>query len=503
MSSPAPTAAAPAVAAADSDNARPNLLKNPIIEQLPTTTAVNPRDNLYYVASPVMPQEGRDGGDLPGWHIHTRPGCSVGGQQFLDVIKQTGPQNNDVARFPEEFRKEFPDWRRANFFEANGQRVYSGIWQEIPTEDGAEYEVSYWAGKSPWTGESKHWANGRVEVLDSYDKVIEDQTWHVDNKGMQDPLGAYNPNWQRHAFTFTAQGPTAVVRFLEDGAHDGETTQCDPGYHGGASYAGMAVRRTAPARQYAISGTRPESSSERPLTAPRDQAFGEFAVRILDSANQPLSAQRVTLELEPRATGSYFVSGDRTSQTYSAQTDVKGWLTVPAGALQAGAVDGPMQLYVRLNGARLNGQVNLVVGASAARFSVSAPPAWDLRPTPAGSVGYPGVRVRAEDVGEVPRQRVSVSLPPDRGLEFVAERNDRYQLTVLGAGQDTAYYPGTLAGQTLTFEDVGLALAGKGSVSTLWVAVQATGHASPGDTYLTFRVGDREPVSTLFRVAAP
>ncbi|MEU6114339.1 hypothetical protein ABZ840_07320 [Streptomyces sp. NPDC047117] len=484
-------------AARDSEN--PNLLKNGNLEQLPPVTP-QPRSNLYYDRPVKRP--GVDGSYLPEWDVYTRPGCDYGGKEILDVLQRLGPQNNDVAKFPEAFMREFPEWRKANFLEVNGDRVYGGISQEIATESGAEYEVSYWAGKSPWEGESKNWANGIVEVRDSYDKVIHSDSWGVNNSGTRDALNVFNPNWERHSFTFTARGDTTVVSFLEDGSHEPGLSHCDPGYHGGASYAGMVVRLAAPARQFQIAETRPASSSGSPITTPRDTPFGEFALRILDTGNRPLSGQQVTLELQPRGTGSYFLSGERPSETYKTSTDSQGWLTVPAGALQAGPKEGPMQVYAVINGKRLTGHADLQVGAGAAAFSVSAPPPWDLRSTPVGAVGYPGVRVRAEDAGQVARQRVSVSLPStsNRGIEFVAERDNRYQLTVMSAGQGMAYYPGTLAGQTLTFEDVDLALAGKGSVSTLWVAVQVTGDASPGEVYLTFQVGDHEPVSTPVRV---
>ncbi|GGR31395.1 hypothetical protein WEB32_01445 [Streptomyces netropsis] len=218
----------------------PNLLKNGTLTDLPDPRFRGERDGLYW-DSPVK-RPGVDGSSLPGWTVWTKPGCDYGGAQILDVMERTGPKGNDVAMFPLDFKEEFPDWRRANFLEANGERVYGGIQQTIDTENGAEYEVSYWAGKSPWVGESKHWANGRVHVLDGYDELITQQEWRATTKS-KDSFGVWDPSWERHSFTFTAKGASSTVVFAEDGSHEPGLGTCDPGYHGGASYAGMAVRR--------------------------------------------------------------------------------------------------------------------------------------------------------------------------------------------------------------------------------------------------------------------
>ncbi|MEU7137349.1 SMP-30/gluconolactonase/LRE family protein [Streptomyces sp. NPDC046261] len=135
------------------------------------------------------------------------------------------------------------------------------------------------------------------------------------------------------------------------------------------------------------------------------------------------------------------------------------------------------------------------------RFSVSpgGPPPVDL--TRGGGIGYPGVRLHADE-GAVPSQTVRVALPPGKKLRFVAEHGSDYQLTVLDAHNVSTAYDGTLSpdGQSLTFDNVDLALPAKGSASTAWVAVQADSGAPTGDTGLTFLVGPLNSPSTPVRI---
>ncbi|UQI44822.1 NHL repeat-containing protein [Streptomyces sp. HU2014] len=148
-----------------------------------------------------------------------------------------------------------------------------------------------------------------------------------------------------------------------------------------------------------------------------------------------------------------------------------------------------------------NHRVRKVGGASVVvRYSV-LPVEWpDVVLTHGGETGYPGVRLLAEDDGRPAPQKVSVTLPEGKGLEFVAQGEPGYQLTVQDPHGRTTFFDGTLNGRTLTFEDVDLALSGKGSESRAWVAVKAAAGAPLGDTTLGFQVGDRYSPSTAVHV---
>ncbi|MGW1077689.1 DUF6065 family protein [Streptomyces sp. NPDC002537] len=152
-----------------------------------------------------------------------------------------------------------------------------------------------------------------------------------------------------------------------------------------------------------------------------------------------------------------------------------------------------------------NRRVRKVSGVSSAvRFSVlpGGPP--DVTLTRAGEIGYVGVRLRAEEDGPFTPQTVRVALPPGRGLQYVAEAYPDYQLTVQDAQGAMHFYLGALSsdGQTLTFENVDLALSGRGSASAVWVAVKASPDAPIGDTHLNFQVGGRTSRSTPVHVVA-
>jgi hypothetical protein len=136
---------------------------------------------------------------------------------------------------------------------------------------------------------------------------------------------------------------------------------------------------------------------------------------------------------------------------------------------------------------------------SGGRFSVY-PSGNPVTLTRGGESRYPGVQLRAIDKGSVPQQVVHVTLPEGKGLQFVPEHGDRYQLTVWTPEGETKHDGNLLDRQTLEFTDVDLALSDKDSTSTIWVAVKATGNASLGDSRLEFRVGDQTSSSTVVRV---
>jgi hypothetical protein len=298
-------------------NTNPNLLKNGTLTDLPDPRFRGARDGLYW-DSPVK-RPGVDGSSLPGWTVWTKPGCDYGAQQILDVLERVGPKGNDVAMFPLDFKEEFPDWRKANFLEANGERVYGGIQQTIDTESGAEYEVSYWAGKSPWVGESKHWANGRVEVRDGRDELIGQQEWTATSKS-KDSFGVWDPSWERHSFTFTARGSSTDIAFVEDGSHEQGLGACDPGYHGGASYAGLAVRRKSSTVTVSDETALEIRQESVPKAAPGDIVKINL---VLDSrAGKPVNPGVITQRF--KAPTGFVFNGKPTYGYYTARPVVRG-----------------------------------------------------------------------------------------------------------------------------------------------------------------------------------
>ncbi|MFE3183070.1 NHL repeat-containing protein [Streptomyces violascens] len=142
-----------------------------------------------------------------------------------------------------------------------------------------------------------------------------------------------------------------------------------------------------------------------------------------------------------------------------------------------------------------------VVGRVTFLVEQGGPP--DVTLTRSGEVRYPGVKLHSEGDGTVAGQSVRVHLPRARGLQFVAEGNSLYRLTVQAAGhEESASYVGMLSpdGQSLTFDNVNPALSGEGSTSRAWVAVRATSDAPLGVDALTFRVGDQTSPSTPVHV---
>ncbi|MGK5530677.1 hypothetical protein [Streptomyces sp. URMC 129] len=139
----------------------------------------------------------------------------------------------------------------------------------------------------------------------------------------------------------------------------------------------------------------------------------------------------------------------------------------------------------------------------AVEFSVSPGGPPDVALAPDGATGYPGVRVKQADAdGTVLPQDVYVALPRGKRLRFAAEGGSDYLLTVRDSRGTEKTHRGILSsdGQALTFENVDLALSGKGSTATAWVAVKASDTARPGSTHLLFCVGDRTSGSTTIRV---
>ncbi|UQA93700.1 RCC1 domain-containing protein [Streptomyces halobius] len=133
-------------------------------------------------------------------------------------------------------------------------------------------------------------------------------------------------------------------------------------------------------------------------------------------------------------------------------------------------------------------------------ISPAVPPDQTL--TLAGEVGYPGVHLAAEGTVSA-AQSVRVTLPQGKGLRFVAQGGPAgHMLTVMDPVRGINHFPGNLStdGQTLTFNNVDLALPQRGSWSRAWVAVKASPDALLGDTNLTFQIGDRTGPSTPIHV---
>ncbi|MFJ7148871.1 hypothetical protein ACIQVT_11775 [Streptomyces sp. NPDC100445] len=186
----------------------------------------------------------------------------------------------------------------------------------------------------------------------------------------------------------------------------------------------------------------------------------------------------------------------------------------PSGDLREDKYNGTLSL----DGQMLtfgNGNVRVTVSGSQSvawvpvgssdHYSLSPGGPPDVTLTRGGEVGYPGVQMHADGPDPVVPEHVQVTLPAGRGLEFVAESNSMYQLTVQDAQGNTVAYDGTLSadGQTLTFEAVDLALSAAGAQSAAWVAVKASGGAALEQTDLSFRVGGRSSVSTPIDVVNP
>ncbi|MEU4994834.1 NHL repeat-containing protein [Streptomyces sp. NPDC021622] len=147
-----------------------------------------------------------------------------------------------------------------------------------------------------------------------------------------------------------------------------------------------------------------------------------------------------------------------------------------------------------------NNRIRKVEGVPApARFSVS--PGGPVTLVRAGASGYAGVVLQNVGDGDVPSQKVRVTLP--QGLQFTSDR------LVVGVMQGTQWkemgsYQGTLTpdGRTLAFQRVDLALPSKGAKSGALVEVNASADAPLGDSTLGFRVGGQTSRSSTIHVVA-
>ncbi|MFH9118365.1 hypothetical protein [Streptomyces globisporus] len=104
---------------------------------------------------------------------------------------------------------------------------------------------------------------------------------------------------------------------------------------------------------------------------------------------------------------------------------------------------------------------------------------------------YLGVELRSEDGQAVPRQNVSVTLPPGNVLEFESMGSTPGTLSVMDASNNLKSYEGVLSGDVLTFTNVDLALPAQGSTSQLLVEVRKCTDAPAVATRLTFAIGDQ------------
>ena len=196
------------------------------------------------------------------------------------------------------------------------------------------------------------------------------------------------------------------------------------------------------------------------------------AVNLLDEGDKP---------------GYYrFLVWPQSANTSDGKTSALSWKPDnPEDAFQIGSV------YFRYTATRSAG------------FSVAPGGPPDVRLAAGGPTGYPGVRLKTDD-GPVGLQTVQVSLPQGLGLQFVEEGNPGYMLTVLDSDGALKNYSGQLSqdGRTLTFSKVNLALSGKSSKSTAWVAIRAVDPDATGRTALTFHVGSETSQSTPVEVGA-
>ncbi|GAA0463295.1 hypothetical protein [Streptomyces olivaceiscleroticus] len=119
-----------------------------------------------------------------------------------------------------------------------------------------------------------------------------------------------------------------------------------------------------------------------------------------------------------------------------------------------------------------------------------------------GEIQYPGVEVEATGDGRVAPQTVSVTLPQGKGLRFTGR-------LVVGVMQGAQWVQkeapdGTVSsdGRVLTVQGVNLELGAKGSKSAVLVELQALANAVPGDTSLSFLIGNQPASSSsLIRIS--
>lgn len=184
-------------------------------------------------------------------------------------------------------------------------------------------------------------------------------------------------------------------------------------------------------------------------------------------------------------------------QSISVQIPADGqWSVTPTSDLPAGPVTvTAVQSSTDGSSPQAKRTFTLVAPAS---FTVAPGGPPDVLLEPGGPAGYPGVVVTNTGESSIGERTVTVVLPADKGLQWgVAGRPD-YQLTVLNGG----VYPGALSSDrlNLTFDGVNLD-APAGGQNVLWVGVSETSDALPGDTALTFTVGDQAAQSTRVRIS--
>lgn len=185
---------------------------------------------------------------------------------------------------------------------------------------------------------------------------------------------------------------------------------------------------------------------------------------------------------------SAYFSGGGGGSSYVSGPGVTAGRTAAGSGTGAGGHDDPLyQSPVGEAGNR--GQV--VLQWSEFTVRPGGPP--DVQLTQGGPAGYPGVRVDAGTAFDP--VSVTAVLPADRDLLFGTQTLADHQLTVLGAGGQTAQYVGRLSqdGTSLVFSDVDLELPG---TSVMWVAVSAGHDATLGATSLDFNVGGKTSPST-------
>ncbi|MFD9636182.1 hypothetical protein [Streptomyces violascens] len=112
-----------------------------------------------------------------------------------------------------------------------------------------------------------------------------------------------------------------------------------------------------------------------------------------------------------------------------------------------------------------------------------------------GGDGYPGIRLVNTDNVPVPPQGITVTLPGgqyDGKLNF-SDWSHNLTLKWPSTGNQSDI-PGTLSpdGKTMTFPQTDLKLSQRDDRVMMWLPVHAHEDAPPGDTNLTFTIGDQE-----------
>ncbi|MCC3767668.1 hypothetical protein [Streptomyces sp. UNOC14_S4] len=233
-------------------------------------------------------------------------------------------------------------------------------------------------------------------------------------------------------------------------------------------------------------------------SAPADGTFATpLSVELLDSDWRPVEGAPVTFAVQPGSATGHF--GGQGSVTV--HSNASGIAT--STALHAGPAQGTFKVDASTPSVTQHVMFDATVTGAVPQFSLSPGGPPDVTLKRSGNIGYPGVRLLSQADGRVPPQKVSVTLPAQKDLQFVAEGSPGYQLTVMDEQGNLHHRADGLLsadGQTLTFENVELFLPRRGSASTLWVAVKASPGSPISSTELTFGVGPRTSPSTPIRV---